>query len=36
MRSEFVTTKRLLMAIAAAAYIGVARPSAATGNPITL
>jgi len=36
MRSEFVTTRTLLAAIAAAAYNGVSRPAAAIGKPIML
>lgn len=34
--SECVTTNRLLIAMAAAAYIGEAKPTAAIGIPITL
>jgi hypothetical protein len=36
MRREFVTTKRLLSAIAAAAYIGDISPIAAIGIPTVL
>ena len=36
MRRELVTTKRLLSAIAPAAYIGDIKPAAAIGIPITL
>ena len=35
-RRELLTTKRLLIAIAAAAYTGVAKPKAAIGIPMTL
>ena len=35
-RRELLTTKRLLIAIAAAAYIGVAKPNTAIGIPMTL
>ena len=34
--SECVTTNRLLIAMAAAAYMGEAKPTAAIGIPITL
>ena len=36
MRSELVTTRTLLAAMAAAAYIGDIKPAAAIGKPITL
>jgi hypothetical protein len=36
MRSELVTTRTLLAAMAAAAYKGVNNPAAAIGKPITL
>jgi hypothetical protein len=35
-RSELVTTRTLLAAMAAAAYIGDIKPAAAIGKPITL
>jgi hypothetical protein len=35
-RREFVTTRTLLAAIAAAAYKGVSKPAAAIGSPIML
>jgi len=36
MRSELVTTRTLLAAMAAAAYNGDIKPAAAIGKPITL